>query len=152
MKPLNTASAGKWLYKKSPNKSEESWIQFLKNNRRNDRNPAFRIPFSNISGDAYYLLEDLNRYYAWEKVRVIQEIRNNRYAGMKKYLYELDYDAHDFRLGTDFNIRSYTFENIPYANLAFHTARVTFKLTVPEVRNLVNKLTDFLTKHEQSAE
>lgn len=152
MKPLTTASAAQWLNKKYPLKTEEAWIRFLKNNRRNDRSPAFRISFTNIAGDAYYLLKDLNQFSKWEKFRVKNEISNNRYAGMARYNYELTYDKIGFKQGTNFAVLSCTYKNKPYVNLAFHTARVTFKLSVPEVRDLVDRLSVFLSANEHEPE
>ena len=152
MKPLKTAMAAKWLNKKHPIKSEVTWIQYLKNNRRNDRNPAFRIPFTNIAGDAYYLLKDLSKFFEWEKFRIKREISNNRYAGMARYYYELDYDEWGFKQGTNFRVTSRIYKNKPYVNLAFVSARVTFKLSLPEVQELVDDLKGFVLANEQQPE
>lgn len=144
MKPLTTGLAAKWLFKKQPLKSENAWIQYLKNNRRNDRNPPYKIPFTKISGEAYYLLKDLNEFFSWEKFRVKREIRNSRYAGMDKFNYELFYNEIGFKNGTDFVVTTNIYKDKPYVNLAFSSARVTFKLSVTEVRELVEDLQNFL--------
>ena len=152
MKTLTTKLAAKWLYEKHPIRLEDAWVQFLKNNRRKDRNPAFRIPYTNISGEAYYILKDLNEFFVWDRYRVNREISNNRYAGMERFQYELHYDDYGFKRGTDFRLVNKTYKNEPYLNLTFLTARAIFKLTIPEVRHLVDSLNDFLKEHEQKPE
>jgi hypothetical protein len=51
------------------------WAQFLVNNRRNDRDPAYRIEFERFRGMAVYREEQLDRFIEWERGRQLGRIR-----------------------------------------------------------------------------
>lgn len=139
MTPIKTKTAAELLNEVFP-KSVKSWIQFLKNNRRYDRNPIYKIPFTNINGDAYYLKDDLNKFVNWEKHRIAREISNNRYAGMQRFIYEQSVDEYGFISGTDFSVTRRVYNGKPYVDLSFNSARVTFKLSLVEVEKLIEDL------------
>lgn len=66
---LTTHAAGDYLHEQMPGESPDYWRQALINNRRNDRKPAHRIPFSTLGRAAVYRPEDLAAFCEFEKSR-----------------------------------------------------------------------------------
>lgn len=66
---LTTQAAGDYLHEQIPGESPGYWRQALINNRRGDRKPAHRIPFSTLGRAAVYRLEDLAAFCEFEKSR-----------------------------------------------------------------------------------
>ena len=66
---FTTQAASEWLNEAIPGESPQYWQQSLINNRRPDRNPAHRIPFSMMGRSAVYALEALQEFAEFEKFR-----------------------------------------------------------------------------------
>jgi hypothetical protein len=70
--------------------SLEYWRNFLINNRRSGRNPAYRIPCKKLSGDMIYSEEELLQFIEWEKYRKILSIERSRYSYFHKATFDLN--------------------------------------------------------------
>jgi len=66
---LTTQAAGDYLHERIPGESANYWRHALINNRRNDRKPAHRIPFSMLGRGAVYRPQDLADFCEFEKSR-----------------------------------------------------------------------------------
>jgi hypothetical protein len=66
---LNTNAAGDWLNDAVPGETPAHWRTALSNNRKTDRNPPYRVPYSTIGRGAFYTVSDLLEYAEFEKAR-----------------------------------------------------------------------------------
>lgn len=70
-----TQAACEWLDQAVPGESQKYWQNALINNRRQDRNPAHRIPFSLMGKTALYTLEALQEFANFEKARRLGQLK-----------------------------------------------------------------------------
>ncbi|ADG14253.1 conserved hypothetical protein [Paraburkholderia atlantica] len=72
----NTQAAAEFLSRALPDDGDSAyWSGFLINNRRTDRSPIHRIPFSRVGKAALYSPEDLARYVEFEKARRLGTVK-----------------------------------------------------------------------------
>lgn len=121
-------------------RSEEYWIQFLKNNRRASRKPIYRIPFRNIQGDAWYDRADLSLFIEWETHRLKQEMNPTRYAAMWRHTFETLESREIYAKRIHYRMVAEKYKGKPYISLTLHDARVTFKLLPEEAKELMDDL------------
>lgn len=72
---FTTQAAGDWLHEAIPGESPEYWRQALINNRRADRTPPHRVPFSTMGRAAVYSPEALRDFAEFEKSRRIGQLK-----------------------------------------------------------------------------
>jgi hypothetical protein len=72
---LSTKKAAEWLHKVIPGESPKRWETALINNRRGDRKPPHRVPFTTVGRGAYYTIEHLREFAEFEKTRRIGEMK-----------------------------------------------------------------------------
>lgn len=66
---LSTNAAGDWLNDAVPGETPAHWRTALANNRKSERNPPYRVPFSTVGRGAFYAVSDLLEYAEFEKAR-----------------------------------------------------------------------------------
>lgn len=66
---LSTNAAGDWMHEAVPGESPAHWRTALANNRKPDRNPPYRVPFSTIGRGVFYSISDLLEFAEFEKSR-----------------------------------------------------------------------------------
>ena len=66
---FNTNAASDWLNEAVPGETPAHWRTALANNRKSERNPPYRVPFSTIGRGAFYAVSDLLEYAEFEKAR-----------------------------------------------------------------------------------
>jgi hypothetical protein len=138
---VKTKLAAELLNESFP-KSDEYWVQFLKNNRRAGRKPIYRIPFRNIQGDAWYDRADLALFIEWETYRLKQEMNPTRYAAMWRHSFEMWESKEIYAKRIQYRMVAEKYEGKPYISLTIHDAKVTFKLLPEEAKNLIQDLND----------
>jgi hypothetical protein len=72
---LSTQAAGDWLHAAMPDESPAYWRQALINNRRTDRTPPHRVPFTMIGRGAFYTEANLQAFCEFEKSRRVGTIK-----------------------------------------------------------------------------
>jgi hypothetical protein len=72
----STQAAAEFLSRALPDEGDSAyWSRFLINNRRTDRSPIHRIPFSRVGKAAFYAPEELGRYVEFEKARRLGTVK-----------------------------------------------------------------------------
>lgn len=89
MKFFKTLQAAIFINTEIP-ESLEYWRNFLINNRRPGRNPAYRIPCEKLSGDMVYSEEELLQFIEWERFRKSLSIKRSRYSYLHKATFDLN--------------------------------------------------------------
>lgn len=87
MNIYKTSLAAEFLNNKLP-ESLVYWHNFLINNRKLNRKPAYRITCVKIGGDIVYSENDLLHFIEWENYRKIYSIGRSRYA----YILKMSFD------------------------------------------------------------
>ena len=72
---FTTQAACEWLDQAIPGESQKYWRNALINNRRQERNPPHRIPFSTMGKTALYTLEALHDFAGFEKSRRLGQMK-----------------------------------------------------------------------------
>lgn len=72
---LSTNAAGDWLHEAIPGESAAYWRTSLANNRKPDRKPPHRVPFSIIGRGAFYSISDLIEFAEFEKSRRMGQMK-----------------------------------------------------------------------------
>lgn len=72
---FTTQAACEWLDQAFPGESPKYWQNVLINNRRQDRNPPHRIPFSLMGKVAVYTIESLQDFASFEKSRRLGQVK-----------------------------------------------------------------------------
>lgn len=118
--------------------SLEYWHNFLLNNRKLNRNPAYRIPCDRLSGDTAYSEDELLHFIEWEKYRRSGSIGLSKYTRGYKvdfyWLYSSKRFAKEFScvLSIERNEEIYK----PFISFHLHPSRSVYKLTIEEVKYL----------------
>ncbi|MFO1305785.1 MAG: hypothetical protein U1F54_18815 [Burkholderiales bacterium] len=71
----STTSAAAYLHQALPGQSADYWMRFLRNNRRPERSPGFRITVDMVGGVGIYQRAALDQFVAFERAR--------RFGGMQ---------------------------------------------------------------------
>lgn len=147
MKLYQTALAAEFLNDKLP-KSLAYWQNFLLNNRKLNRNPAYRIPCDKLSGYTVYSEKELLHFIEWEKYRKNGSIGLSRYT----YLHKMNFDfnesstrfSHKFTGFFSTEVDSKTYK--PFISLKLHHPKPTYILTLDEAIYLRNQLDEVINK------
>lgn len=128
--------------------SLEYWHNFLLNNRKLNRNPAYRIPCQRLSGDIVYSEEELLHFIEWEKYRKNGSIGLSKYT----YLYKMDFDwlysskRFSKQFSSVLSIELDPETRKPFISFRLHTPIPIYKLTIAEAELLKKNLDEVIKK------
>ena len=147
MNLYKTVPAALFIDGKFP-ESLEYWRNFLINNRRPGRNPAYRIPCEKLSGDIVYTEEALLQFIEWEQHRREGSIGLSRYTYLDKR--QFDFHVSNNRFSKEFEgffsteIDSKT--NKPFISLRLHNPRHVYTLDLEKAEHLRDMLNNIIDK------
>ena len=128
--------------------SLEYWHNFLLNNRKLNRNPAYRIPCDRLSGDTVYSEEELLHFIEWEKYRRSGSIGLSKYTYLNKMNFDWLYSSKRFSrkfscvLSIEKDQKTYK----PFISFRLHFPIPIYKLTIDEAKFLRSSLDDVIKK------
>jgi hypothetical protein len=149
----NTQAAGE-LLQSQLQEHEGYWQQFLTNNRRADRTPPYRIPFTRLGKAALYSREELAKFLAWEKSRRIGEIKLTGRAAEIIHMYGIGQSGgsnHGRELS--YNV-TFQFDEVRrefYIAMQIDEPLLMFKLPMTQAKNLRDDLSELIDTSERVA-
>lgn len=142
-----TALAAKLLNDKLP-ESLAYWQNFLLNNRKLNRNPAYRIPCNKLSGDTVYSEEELLHFIEWEEYRKLNSIKLSRNMTLDKSNFDFYHSnkrfSKEFKANFLIDIDEKTGK--PFITLTIPHPINVYKLTIGQAQSLRNNLDEYINK------
>ncbi len=151
---LNTNAASEWLHNAIPGESKEYWRHALINNRRQDRTPPHRVPFSTLGRMAIYTLPALEAFAEFEKARRLGEMKLSARAAEAMLAFGIGQEGGS-TTGRQLRVTSITAQvdettNAPFAQLIIEDPLRVYRLDVQQARSIADELVEAITVCERA--
>ena len=152
----STQGAAEFLSSALPDGGDSAyWSSVLINNRRVDRTPVHRIPFSRIGKGAFYTPEDLARFVDFEKARRVGSIKLSGRATEALQAFGVG-EKGGSATGRRFEVAGITRQvdeatGKSFVRLITTEPLMVYRLELDEARAIAKKLIDAATMGERAA-
>lgn len=152
---LSTNAAGDWLHEAIPGESAAHWRTALANNRKPNRKPPHRVPFSTLGRGAFYAVSDLIEYAEFEKARRMGTLKLTGRVAEVMRAFGIGANGGSTK-GRKFDVTGISPQideatNAPFIQLILDNPLMVYRLELAEAKSIARELIEAIGACERGA-